>query len=107
EIYAVSDLIISRSGASTISELIYTKKPAILIPLPHSANNHQYENARFLFENGCAFILKDDEKLPFELIKKINFILVGNRLEVMKKSYSRINIPNSYNTTEIILKHLT
>lgn len=106
EIYAVSDLIISRSGASTVSELLYCKKPAILIPLPSATKNHQYENARFLFENGCAVIINDDENLPVNLIKKIRFLLFSNRLEVMKKSYRRIDIPPAEKTSEIIINNI-
>lgn len=106
DIYSISDLIISRSGASTIAELIYTKKPAILIPLPSAANNHQYENARFLFENGCAIITKDDEKLPINLIKNINFLLQKDRLKVMKKSYDRIEIPKGKDIIEKIISEI-
>ncbi|MGC8729625.1 MAG: UDP-N-acetylglucosamine--N-acetylmuramyl-(pentapeptide) pyrophosphoryl-undecaprenol N-acetylglucosamine transferase [Elusimicrobiales bacterium] len=107
EIYAISDLIISRSGASTISELIKVKKPAILIPLPSSAQNHQYENARFLFEKECALIIKDDENLRHNLIKNISFLLKGNRLSVMTKGYERIEIPSGQKTLDLILKEIT
>lgn len=108
EIYLISNLIISRSGASTIAELIYTKKPALLIPLPSAASNHQYENARFLFEHGCAIIIKDDEKLSINLIKNINFLLQKERLKTMEKSYQRIELPKGSDVikkiTENILK---
>lgn len=101
EIYEISDLIISRSGASTISEIIYTKKPAILIPLSTAAANHQYENARFLFEKDVAVILKDDENLKENLIKNTEFILQKNRLDVMKKGFEHIQINPSESTNKI------
>lgn len=107
DIYIISDLIISRSGASTISELINMKKPAILIPLPSATQNHQYENARFLFEKETALIIRDDENLRNSLIKNISFLFKGNRLEVMKKGYERIEIPTGEKTTEIIINEIT
>lgn len=106
ELYSISNLIVSRSGASTIAELIYTKRPAILIPLPHAANNHQYENARFLFEHGCAMIIKDDENLPINLIKNINFLLQRDRLRVMEKSYERIQIPKGKEVIKEIISEI-
>lgn len=102
EIYEISDLIISRSGASTISEIIHTKKPAILIPLSTAAANHQYENARFLFEKDAAIILKDDENLKENIVKNIDFVLQKNRLDVMKKSFVHIQIKPSESTNKII-----
>lgn len=106
EIYSISDLIISRSGASTIAELIYTKTPAILIPLPHAAANHQYENARFLFEHGCAVMVNDDEMLPTKVIKNIRFLLEKDRLSVMRKAYERLNIPTGQMTISCIIESL-
>jgi len=107
ELYFISDLMISRSGASTISELIVFKKPAILIPLPTASQNHQLENARFLFEKDCALIIKDDKNLKDNLIKNIIFLFKSNRLEVMIKGYSHINIPLGNAPKELIIKELT
>ncbi|MCX7647895.1 MAG: hypothetical protein N2Z60_04720, partial [Elusimicrobiales bacterium] len=76
-------------------------------PLPSSAQNHQYENARFLFEKECALIIKDDENLRHNLIKNISFLLKGNRLSVMTKGYERIEIPSGQKTLDLILKEIT
>jgi len=51
------DLVISRSGAGTINELMYTQKPSILIPFPNSKNNHQEKNALILSSIGGAIII--------------------------------------------------
>lgn len=102
EIYEISELVISRAGACTISEIIHAKKPSILIPLPTALANHQYENARFLFEKDTALILKDDENLKENLIKNIDFTLQKNRLEVMKKGFDHIQI-NPAKSTNIII----
>jgi len=107
ELYFISDLVISRSGASTIAELIYTKTPAILIPLPTASLNHQYENARILFENNCAIIIKDDENLRYNLIKNIFYLFKGNKIEVMRKSYSHLKIPFGKSVLDIIIPQIT
>lgn len=57
EAYSASDLVISRAGATTISELALFEKPAILIPYP-SPKVHQLENARFLEKNGAAIVIE-------------------------------------------------
>lgn len=61
EIYQQSDLVVARSGASTIEELIYFQKPAILIPLPTSQDNHQYYNAKILADQGGAVLLQQHD----------------------------------------------
>ena len=70
EIYALmkaADLVICRSGASTLAELIYCRVPAVLVPFPHAAANHQYYNAKILKDAGCAVLLPDDARLPQHL----------------------------------------
>ncbi|MBC8414554.1 MAG: undecaprenyldiphospho-muramoylpentapeptide beta-N-acetylglucosaminyltransferase [Nitrospira sp.] len=59
--YAVSDLVISRAGATTLSELTACGKAAILMPYPHAAANHQEINARKLWDLGAAQMLLDEE----------------------------------------------
>jgi len=63
------DLVISRSGAGTISELIETEKPAILIPYPFSKNNHQEKNAMILAECGGA-VLMNQNKISKEVFEE-------------------------------------
>lgn len=62
------DLVISRSGAGTINELIHTGKPSILIPYPNSKNNHQEKNAMILSSIGGAILMNQNliSKLFFE-----------------------------------------
>ncbi|MGA2622994.1 MAG: undecaprenyldiphospho-muramoylpentapeptide beta-N-acetylglucosaminyltransferase [Bacteroidota bacterium] len=73
--YAVSDLVVCRAGATTISELTRIGKPAILVPYPHAAANHQVHNALELAEAGAAKLLYDHEVadgLPGVLTSLIN-----------------------------------
>lgn len=59
--YAAADLIISRAGAGTLSELAVVGKPAILIPSPNVAEDHQTHNARAFSEKGAAILLPENE----------------------------------------------
>lgn len=59
--YAAADLIVSRAGGSTISELIALSKPSILVPSPNVAEDHQTKNARSLSEKGASLLVKDVE----------------------------------------------
>ena len=61
--YAVADLVVARAGAISVSELCLVQKPAILVPLPTAAEDHQTHNARALTDNGAAILLKDDETI--------------------------------------------
>ena len=56
-----AEFVIGRAGINTVTELIFTKKPAILIPLPFSANNEQFKNARFLENLGSALVILQKE----------------------------------------------
>ncbi len=59
--YQKADMVVSRAGASTISELAALGKPSILVPYPYAANNHQVTNARVLVDRGGAeMILQED-----------------------------------------------
>lgn len=74
-IYKEADLIISRSGINTVSELIFFGKPSILIPLPHSQNQEQLKNAMFFKSLGFGEVVSQDELSPDILFEKINFML--------------------------------
>jgi UDP-N-acetylglucosamine--N-acetylmuramyl-(pentapeptide) pyrophosphoryl-undecaprenol N-acetylglucosamine transferase len=56
-----ADLAIARSGASTLWELSATALPALYIPYPHAASDHQFYNAQFLVEKDLAWIMRENE----------------------------------------------
>ena len=70
-----TDLIISRAGASTISEITALGLPSILIPSPYVTHNHQEENAKVLENNGASVIIKEKDLCADILLEKIDFIL--------------------------------
>ncbi|MFM7177136.1 MAG: undecaprenyldiphospho-muramoylpentapeptide beta-N-acetylglucosaminyltransferase [Bacteroidota bacterium] len=59
--YAASDLVISRAGASTVSELCVVGKPAIMVPLPTAAEDHQTHNCMSLVKKGAAILVKNSD----------------------------------------------
>jgi len=71
EIYSQADLVVSRAGATTLAELTVFHKPAILVPFPFAADNHQEINGRYLVEAGGGIMFKqselDGEKLGLEI----------------------------------------
>ncbi len=61
DLLASCDIVISRAGASTMSEIIALNVPSILIPSPYVANNHQFKNAKFLCDQGGCLLLQESE----------------------------------------------
>ena len=59
--YAAADVVVSRAGAIAISELCLVKKPAILVPLPSAADDHQTKNAMALAEQQAAIMIRDQD----------------------------------------------
>jgi len=81
DILALSDLIISRAGANSISEFAANGKACILIPLEGSANNHQRMNAYSLSKIGAAVVLEENNLGENLLIGKIDEILDNEELK--------------------------
>lgn len=81
EIIAKSDIVISRSGANTVSELIALKKPSILIPIPWTYNDEATENAKYMESLGLAHILPQKELTAQKLLSEIESLI---------QNYSRI-----------------
>ncbi len=69
--FSASNCVISRAGASSISELIYYECPAILIPIRFSPDNHQALNAYYLISNNCGIAVSEDELSPALLSDKL------------------------------------
>jgi UDP-N-acetylglucosamine--N-acetylmuramyl-(pentapeptide) pyrophosphoryl-undecaprenol N-acetylglucosamine transferase len=84
-IYLVSDIVVGRSGINTVSELLYLKKKAILIPLPFSAAKEQQENAKLLEGAGLAIVLNQyqtSKKTLIETLFKIQSLKINTRVYV-------------------------
>ncbi len=100
QVLSKSDMVISRSGTSTVNEIIYYCIPSILIPYPHALDNHQYYNAKSLNISDCTKIIQDDSvslenifNSIYEIInddKKVN--LIKDRLKARRISNPSKNI---------------
>ncbi len=90
EAYAVADIVVSRAGATTLAELTAVGRPAILVPYPHAAGNHQELNARRLSEMGAARVILDHELDSETLARNIRdlFDNAGIRSEMEGSSRS-------------------
>lgn len=78
-----ASVIVSRSGATAIAEMAAVGRAAILIPLPGSANDHQYHNAKYLSDKGAAVLLPQAEATPEVLLERIERVVrsdMGKRL---------------------------
>jgi UDP-N-acetylglucosamine--N-acetylmuramyl-(pentapeptide) pyrophosphoryl-undecaprenol N-acetylglucosamine transferase len=73
--YAWADLVICRAGALTIAELTAAGLPALLIPYPHAADNHQLYNAHWLVECGAARLMRQDELSPSRLAQVLDDLI--------------------------------
>jgi UDP-N-acetylglucosamine--N-acetylmuramyl-(pentapeptide) pyrophosphoryl-undecaprenol N-acetylglucosamine transferase len=56
---SAADLVLSRAGAGTIAELVRCETPAVLIPYPHAADNHQWANATYFEQQGGGVVVAD------------------------------------------------
>lgn len=75
QIYQVTDLIVCRAGATSLSEITAIGMPAILIPSPYVTANHQESNARVLVENGAAEMILEKDLTSNILLNKIENIM--------------------------------
>lgn len=73
---AVSDLVISRGGATSIAELQYYGRKGIIIPWPGASENHQFHNARSLERVGLGYVILEDALTPERLLSAIDHMLL-------------------------------
>lgn len=90
EIISKADLVISRAGANTVSELIALKKPAILIPIPWVFNNEQQKNAEFMQNLGLARILPQKDLTAQKLLAEID-IMIEEYPAILKRTENIIS----------------
>lgn len=93
--YAVADLVVSRAGAGSISELCVLNKPAILIPSPNVAEDHQTKNAMALANKSAAIFLKD-ANAPEKLVEMaINTVNDSDMLRTLAENAGKMAFRNS------------
>lgn len=91
-----TDIIVSRAGASALSEIIELGLPSILIPSPYVPDNHQYKNAIDLVEKDAAVLIEEKELSGDILVRKIDELINNeNKLKQIKNNLKEFSVPNS------------
>ena len=103
--YALSDLVVCRSGALTISEITMCGKPSILIPFASAAGNHQLKNAMALYKAGASMLI-EEKNLDSDLLHKNIIHLINNKNKLKKMSDASKNLGKP-NATKTIVDHMT
>ena len=107
-LYDTANLVVSRSGAMTVSELLQFNRPAIFIPFKFAADNHQYYNAKTLTDSLSSVVIEEKDVNSNLLFKKVDEILNNERVySSMMNNIKNINKPDSLKIIkENILEHL-
>jgi UDP-N-acetylglucosamine--N-acetylmuramyl-(pentapeptide) pyrophosphoryl-undecaprenol N-acetylglucosamine transferase len=93
--YAVADVVISRAGAGTISELCLLGKPSILVPSPNVAEDHQTKNALALVENQAALLIKDADSREHLIEETLSLLNDKNRMKSLSENIKKLSRPNA------------
>lgn len=93
--YAIADLVISRAGASSISELCLLGKPAILVPSPNVAEDHQTHNAMALVNKNAAVLVKDKEAKEQLISTALSLIQDDQQLQLLHQNILTLALPDS------------
>ena len=93
--YALADLVISRAGASSISELCLLGKASILVPSPNVAEDHQTHNAMALVKKNAAVLVKDADSDKQLISCALELIQDSNKLEILRQNILQLALPNS------------
>lgn len=104
DIFSITTLAVSRSGATTLSELAALGKPTIFIPYPYSAADHQLVNAKVLEKKQAAVVLPEDEITKDQFVSQIKRLLVNDNA----RKFLSDNIQKYYkrNSLEIIISQI-
>ena len=93
--YALADLVISRAGASSISELCLLGKPSILVPSPNVAEDHQTHNAMALVRKDAAILVKDADAQNTLITNALSLIQDNKKLASLRKNILTLALPDS------------
>jgi UDP-N-acetylglucosamine--N-acetylmuramyl-(pentapeptide) pyrophosphoryl-undecaprenol N-acetylglucosamine transferase len=99
---SAADLVVSRAGAGTIAELIRCATPAILVPFPQAADNHQWANARFFERQGGGIVI--DQQYLAELDREVRDVIFNDWL--LRKFRANLQRMDRANLLDLILDDL-
>jgi UDP-N-acetylglucosamine--N-acetylmuramyl-(pentapeptide) pyrophosphoryl-undecaprenol N-acetylglucosamine transferase len=93
--YSVADIVISRAGASSVSELCNLGLPSILVPSPNVAEDHQTRNAMSLVNKNAAIMVRDNQAKSILVECAIKLINNDKHQEILRSNISKLAYPNS------------
>lgn len=93
--YAAADVIISRAGAGTISELCVVGKPVVLVPSPNVAEDHQTKNAMALVQSNAAVLIPDKEAKEKLLPETIKLLSQENLCNTLSENIKKLALPHA------------
>jgi UDP-N-acetylglucosamine--N-acetylmuramyl-(pentapeptide) pyrophosphoryl-undecaprenol N-acetylglucosamine transferase len=102
-----ANLVISRAGASSIAEIIHYEKPAIFIPFPHAADDHQTANAEQVVAFGGGWLLPENGSLEKKMTNLIKNLLQDRKaLSLVAESMSCLKTPNAaHDVVDLVLSN--
>ena len=102
--YSAADLVLSRAGAISISELSFMKKATIFIPLPTAADNHQEINSKYLEKkNACISINQKDFQTGILEKEILNILKNNNKIQELEKN---IHSFSNKDATKVIVNEI-
>jgi UDP-N-acetylglucosamine--N-acetylmuramyl-(pentapeptide) pyrophosphoryl-undecaprenol N-acetylglucosamine transferase len=106
--YGAADLVICRSGASTLAELAVQRLPALLIPYPHAAANHQDANAKTFERCGAVVRLPENNLSALEPIlhSLLRATDAQDKRRVMSEAYRQLELPAADKTLDVLISAL-
>ena len=94
--FAGASLLICRSGASTVAEVTAAGKPAVFIPFPRAADDHQKRNAEALVKAGAAVMMEEQKLTPETLVASVSSLLADAlQLRKMGEAARKLSHPNA------------
>ena len=93
--YAVADVVVSRAGAGSISELCLLAKPAVLVPSPNVAEDHQTKNAMALVKKDAAILIKDGEAIEKMIPEALRLLSDEKKMATLSKNILKLAEKNS------------
>jgi UDP-N-acetylglucosamine--N-acetylmuramyl-(pentapeptide) pyrophosphoryl-undecaprenol N-acetylglucosamine transferase len=105
--FAAADLILARSGASTVAELAAAGKPALLVPFPQAADDHQRKNAEVLAEAGAAVMILEAELTPDRLLRELTHLFgAPQQLSAMSHATRTLAHPDAAEVIAGMVRHI-
>ncbi len=93
--YEIADVVISRSGACTVSELCLAAKPTLFVPSPNVAEDHQTKNARALVDKGAAMMVSDAEATDCGISTALKMVADKALLAKLSKNIAKLATPDA------------